>query len=252
MDEKDTGKTTPDIIETVVGEHELKLEKETDKGRFKHKRKILIAHNRVLPLHIKDFEMPERAKIITDPLGARIYLDEKDTGKVTPDVVYIEAGEHDLKLIKTTGKGNYVYKSKIISVSNRKITLRITDFETPASRHEKTKKKLVVDIQRVIDDGRLNRVTGIKLRTIFVLNNFNDANRYDKLDAAITKRGDTKGRVKVALEKESLVYYIDGKRVNKVIDIPINIEDLEKENLETFKKKTIDIIADEVLRKKGF
>ena len=77
-------------------------------------------------------EKPEakvKVKISSKPPGARIYLDGKDTGKATPNVIHIVAGEHELNLDKKTGKGRLTHKSMLKVEPDRRVALFITDFE---------------------------------------------------------------------------------------------------------------------------
>ena len=111
IDGQDTGKTTPDLISTEAGEHELKLEGLTTKGRVIYEGKIMVEPNRRVSVTITDFE-ERRAKSIEEKMSIKEMVlvkggcfemgdifgdggsDEKPVHNVCVDDFYL--GEHEV------------------------------------------------------------------------------------------------------------------------------------------------------------
>jgi hypothetical protein len=97
LDGNDTGKLTPDTVEAKTGMHEISLTKEF---YFKSTQNIEIVKDRVVQLDFIMQEIPDlgRIYVTSNVSGAVIFLDDENTGKLTPDTVAANSGLHHIEL----------------------------------------------------------------------------------------------------------------------------------------------------------
>lgn len=97
IDNINTGQLTPDTIQTTLGNHTLTLKK-TD---YLDASKIIeIVKDSLISIDIIMTEVTETGKIFisSEPDGAQIFLDQVNTGKVTPDTITTSPGTHQIEL----------------------------------------------------------------------------------------------------------------------------------------------------------
>tara|TARA_B100000315_G_scaffold86502_1_gene79312 strand:+ start:674 stop:2836 length:2163 start_codon:yes stop_codon:yes gene_type:complete len=124
-------KRTPfELNDVPAGKHTIELKK----GKIYSARlEIDLEPDDFVKRKVKLKRAKGNVKLSSEPTGTKIFLDGKDTGKTTPDVIHTEAGEHELKLEKKTGKGRVIHKSRIKVEPDRRVSLLITDFEEKSS-----------------------------------------------------------------------------------------------------------------------
>jgi len=100
LDNMNTSQLTPDTIETTVGTHTITLKKSDylDASQI-----IQIVKDSLVSLDIIMTEVTETGKIFiaSEPDGAQIFLDQINTGKITPDTITTSPGTHQIKLQRT-------------------------------------------------------------------------------------------------------------------------------------------------------
>lgn len=99
LDGNDTGKLTPDTIEAQTGVHEISLTKEL---YHKITGNVEIFKDTTITVNFVMQEITEFGKVyVTSNVnGAAIFIDDGDTGKLTPDTIATSPGVHQIKLQK--------------------------------------------------------------------------------------------------------------------------------------------------------
>jgi hypothetical protein len=97
LDNVDTGLLTPDTIETTIGSHTVTLKK-TD--YLNTSLPITIIEDSTLSINIALTETNQAGKVFVNSNadGAQIFLDQVNTGKVTPDTIFAAPGQHEIEL----------------------------------------------------------------------------------------------------------------------------------------------------------
>ncbi len=97
LDNINTGKFTPDTVETTVGTHTILLRKA---GYLDATQVIAIIKDSLISLHISLTELTETGKvyITSNAEGAQIFIDAVNSGKVTPDTIIATPGIHQISL----------------------------------------------------------------------------------------------------------------------------------------------------------
>jgi hypothetical protein len=93
----DSGKLTPDTIEAKTGMHEISLTKDL---YYKSTENVEIIKDTTIDLHVTMEEILDIGKVhVTSNIsGATIFLDDEDTGKLTPDTIATNSGVHQIRL----------------------------------------------------------------------------------------------------------------------------------------------------------
>jgi len=93
----DTGKITPDTIEAKTGMHEISLTKDL---YYKSTENVEIIKDTTIDLHVTMEEILDIGKVyVTSNIsGATIFLDDEETGKLTPDTIATNSGVHQIRL----------------------------------------------------------------------------------------------------------------------------------------------------------
>lgn len=97
LDNVDTGLLTPDTIETTAGSHTVTLKK-TDYLDASLPVKILKDSTLTLNIAMTEVSQAGRVFVNSNANGAQIYLDQVNTGKVTPDTIFAAPGMHEIEL----------------------------------------------------------------------------------------------------------------------------------------------------------
>lgn len=117
VDGKNTGKTTPEVLEDLsVGKHTvlLKLTGYQEAGKF-----VAVASSQRGDCHVDLVKEPEvvrtgTLKVSSTPSGASIWLDGKDTGKTTPEILEnIAVGSHKI-VLKQSGYKNFIKEINVL------------------------------------------------------------------------------------------------------------------------------------------
>ena len=97
LDNNNTGQVTPDTIETTVGTHTVTLKK-TD--YVDASQVIEIVKDSLISLNIPLIEVSQSGRIFieSNAVGAQIFIDQVNTGKVTPDTIITAPGVHQIEL----------------------------------------------------------------------------------------------------------------------------------------------------------
>lgn len=97
LDNTNTGQSTPDTVETTVGTHTFTLKK-TDYIDASQLVNILQDSTLSLSIVMTEASQAGRVFVNSNADGAQIYLDQVNTGKVTPDTVFASPGLHQIEL----------------------------------------------------------------------------------------------------------------------------------------------------------
>ncbi|MFI5237644.1 MAG: PEGA domain-containing protein [Ignavibacteriales bacterium] len=97
LDNTNTGQITPDTVETTVGTHTFTLKKADylDASQI-----VEIKEDSLIILNIPLTEISETGRILisSNAEGAQIFIDQVNSGKVTPDTVLATPGVHQIEL----------------------------------------------------------------------------------------------------------------------------------------------------------
>ena len=97
LDNLNTGQITPDTVETTVGTHTFTLKKENylDASQI-----VEIIKDSLILLNIPLTEVSETGRIYvnSNAVGAQIFIDQVNSGKVTPDTILATPGTHQIEL----------------------------------------------------------------------------------------------------------------------------------------------------------
>lgn len=125
LDGKNTGKTTPEVLESLsVGKHSVLLKQEGYKDASRSVQVVSSQHAECL-MDLEKLPAPKETpvvevgslKIVSAPSGAAIWLDGKNTGKTTPEILEeIALGNHKV-VLKLAG---YKDNSEQISLTSGK------------------------------------------------------------------------------------------------------------------------------------
>lgn len=97
LDNNNTGQVTPDTIKTTVGTHTITLKKTdyVDASQI-----IEIIKDSLISLNVSLIEVSQSGRIFieSNAVGAQIFIDQVNTGKVTPDTIITAPGIHQIEL----------------------------------------------------------------------------------------------------------------------------------------------------------
>ena len=115
----DTGKLTPDTIEAKTGMHEISLTKDL---YHKSTKNIEIIKDTTIDVNFTMEEILDigRVYVTSNISGAAIFLDDEDTGKLTPDTIATNSGVHQIRLQRPFY--HYLYK-EVTVIRDSLITL---------------------------------------------------------------------------------------------------------------------------------
>jgi hypothetical protein len=121
LDGNDTGKLTPDTIEAKTGMHEISLTKDF---YYKSTENVEIVKDTTIDLHVTMEEILDIGKVyVTSNInGASIFLDDEDTGKLTPDTITTNSGVHQIELQRPFYQDS---SKEVIVIRDSLITLNI-------------------------------------------------------------------------------------------------------------------------------
>lgn len=97
LDNVDTGLLSPDTIETTAGSHTVTLKK-TD--YLDASQNVTIVPDSLINLNVTMTETSQAGRVFVNSNadGAQIFLDQVNTGKVTPDTIFASPGQHEIEL----------------------------------------------------------------------------------------------------------------------------------------------------------
>lgn len=127
LDGRERGITPLSLNDIGAGKHVIELKKgEIYTGRLE----IDLQKNDFIKKTVKLKPARGRIRIFSDPDGAMIFVDALKTGKITPDIIDIEAGEHEIWLWKAPqSKPPYrrllSYEGKHMVEPNRKMDISV-------------------------------------------------------------------------------------------------------------------------------
>jgi len=97
LDNSNTGQFTPDTVETTVGTHTITLKKTdyVDASQI-----IEIFKDSLISLTVALIEVSQSGRIFieSNAVGAQIFVDQVNTGKITPDTIITAPGIHQVEL----------------------------------------------------------------------------------------------------------------------------------------------------------
>ena len=122
LGEKDTGRITPELMILDPGDYEIRVKKTgyNDKTVLVTLEKGKELEKFVELTKLKGVVPPDKSglKIVSKPSAASIFLGEKDTGRITPELLILEPGEHEI----TVKKQDYEDKTVSVTVEEGKQT----------------------------------------------------------------------------------------------------------------------------------
>ena len=129
LDNLNTGQLTPDTVETTVGSHTFTLKK-TD--YLDASQVVSIVKDSILSLNITMTEITETGRIFvnSNAIGALIFIDQVNTGKVIPDTIIASPGMHEIELTRAFYNSS---SQQVEVVKDSLITLDIMLQEIPPS-----------------------------------------------------------------------------------------------------------------------
>jgi len=97
LDNNNTGQSTPDTVETTTGSHTLTLKKI---DYLDASLPVNILKDSTLSINISMTEVSQAGRVFVNSNadGAQIFLDQVNTGKVTPDTIFSAPGQHEIEL----------------------------------------------------------------------------------------------------------------------------------------------------------
>ncbi len=95
LNDINTGKITPDTIETAIGIYELRLEKD---NYLSSVQMVEVLKDSIIQINFSLEESFTKISVTSNISGARIFLDGLNTGKTTPDTVSTDPGLHEITL----------------------------------------------------------------------------------------------------------------------------------------------------------
>jgi hypothetical protein len=119
LDNANTGQLTPDTVQTTVGSHTITLKK-TD--YLDASQIINIIKDSLISLNIPLTEVTETGKIFisSNAVGAQIFIDQVNSGKVTPDTILVTPGTHQIELqrafFNSSSQQVVVFKDSLITL----------------------------------------------------------------------------------------------------------------------------------------
>ena len=106
LDGVNTGQLTPDTVETVVGSHTITLKKNDylDASLL-----VSIVQDSILSLNISMTEVSQAGRLFvkSNADGSQIFIDQVNTGKVTPDTIFAAPGQHEIELRRAFYNSSY-------------------------------------------------------------------------------------------------------------------------------------------------
>jgi len=120
LDNVNTGLITPDTVETTVGTHTFTLKKADylDASQI-----VEIIEDSLVSLDISLTEVTETGKIFvsSNAVGAQIFIDQVNSGKVTPDTILAVPGTHQIELqrayFNSSSQPVEVFKDSLITLN---------------------------------------------------------------------------------------------------------------------------------------
>lgn len=129
LDNTNTGQVAPDTVETTVGTHTVTLKKADylDASQI-----VEIMKDSLISLNILLTEVTETGKIFvsSNAVGAQIFVDQVNSGKVTPDTILATPGTHEIELLRAFYNSS---SQQVEVIKDSLITLDITLQEIPPS-----------------------------------------------------------------------------------------------------------------------
>ena len=119
LDSKNTSRVTPDTIETTVGTHTFTLKK-TD--YIDASEIVQVVKDSIISLNIALTEITETGKVFvtSNAIGAQIFVDQINSGKVTPDTILTLPGIHQIELQRafysSSGQQVEVFKDSLVNL----------------------------------------------------------------------------------------------------------------------------------------
>ncbi|MCW9064942.1 MAG: PEGA domain-containing protein [Ignavibacteriaceae bacterium] len=129
LDNTNTGQVAPDTVETTVGTHTFTLKKADylDASQI-----VEILKDSLISLNIALTEVTETGKLFvnSNAVGAQIFVDQINSGKVTPDTILATPGSHEIELQRAFYNSS---SQQVEIIKDSLITLDIMLQEIPPS-----------------------------------------------------------------------------------------------------------------------
>ena len=134
--EEATGKITPELIALDPGDHEITIKK----GGYENQTvTVTIEEGKILEKFIKLIEIEEDVppdksgiRVLSTPTAASIYINEEDTHKITPELIIIDPGTHEI----TLKKEGYLDKTVSITIEEEEVLERFIELIKPEEAAE--------------------------------------------------------------------------------------------------------------------
>ncbi len=119
IDDVNTARVTPDTIETTAGSHTFTLKKADylDASQI-----VQVVKDSLISLNIELTEVTETGKIFvtSNAQGAQIFVDQINSGKVTPDTILTSPGMHQIELqrafFSTSSEQVEVFRDSLVNL----------------------------------------------------------------------------------------------------------------------------------------
>jgi hypothetical protein len=131
LDNINTGKVTPDTINASVGNHLITLKKP---GYFDASINVIILKDSIIQKAIDLTNESGKVFVTSNVDGADIFLDNINTGKITPDTLITSVGNHYI----TLKKDGYFKSSVFVDVLKDSTILKTIEFTPPVFLANKT------------------------------------------------------------------------------------------------------------------
>ena len=97
LDNVNTGFFTPDTIETTAGSHTVILKKSDYLDAAQN---VTIVPDSIIDVNLSMIETSQAGRVYVNSNadGAQIFLDQVNTGKITPDTIFATPGQHEIEL----------------------------------------------------------------------------------------------------------------------------------------------------------
>ena len=129
--EEDTGKITPELITLDLGDHDITLKK----GGYENQTvTVTIEEGKILEKFINLIEIEEDVppdksgvRVLSTPTAASIYISGVDTHKITPELIIIDPGTHEI----TVKKEGYLDKTVSITIEEEEVLEKFIELIKP-------------------------------------------------------------------------------------------------------------------------
>ena len=163
LDSVKASSITPDTLKNIIaGEHKLTLKKDNYKDTTIT---LTVQSDETTSKLVVMSSLIKTGSIIinTNPVGAQIFLDSANTGKVTPDTLKnIVIGYH----LITLKKSGYIDTSMIVSLTENAIVSRTIDLKAAVSKGNVYIESNPAGAQIFLDDLNTNKLTPDTLKNI--------------------------------------------------------------------------------------